>query len=585
MLRNFKAVILRQCKFALPFSLVILLNNLKQKYINSAVLLLSASVIVKIISALYKIPLTAFIGATGRGYFNTAYTLFMPMHAVIMGALPVALTHLISKYREKNDSEKIYKLKKGASLLFFLLGAAGMALMLLFARPYAQAIASQKSIPAIFAMAPAVLFSAAAALNRAFAEGHMDMVPTSAGQVIEAVFKTVFGLLFSKYVMGVLYSSYLETGAVLGTVCSSEQQALSCIYPYTAAAAVAGASVGAFLCWVYCSAYVRLKYSSRYPRVKGAVLPEMRELVSFSLPIVVSTIIQSVSSFLDNASIQLCLSLCDLEQLAAAYSQSLSISGTESGDIPAYIYGLFSSANDLKMLFPGFTMALGVAAVPALTCAYETGRRVQLSALINSIFKYTSVIAIGGGFYLSLCAEYLLQFLYGSSNYDIVIGCYGLVRLYGFTMLLFCLSGTVVFSVQAIGCASKSIPSFIAAAVLRIALNFALVSNAKINIYGAALSDIAGYAVILACNFHIISKYAGVKFRFGTMVLKPLCCSGAAYAAAYFAFDSLFDFSNATADFVVLSMIYAVIFAILVIMSKTVRLSELNVLRNCKKMA
>lgn len=561
------------------------LNTLKQKYINSAVLLLAASVIVKIISAVYKIPLTAFIGATGRGYFNTAYNIFMPMHAVIMGALPVALTHLISKYREKNDPAKVYKIKKGASLLFFVLGIAGTALMLLLARPYAQAVASPKSIPAIFAMAPAVLFSAAAALSRAFAEGHMNMVPTSVGQVIEAVFKTVFGLLFSKYVMGALYSSYLETGTVLGTACLDEQQALSCIYPFTAAAAVAGASVGALLCWIYCSAYVRLKYSSLYARVKGYALPEMRELISFCLPIVASTLIQSVSTFLDNASIQYCLSMCDFDQLKSAYSQSLSISGTGDEDVLTYIYGLFSSANDLKMLFPGFTMALGVAAVPALTSAYESGRRVYLSSLINSIFKYTSLIAIGGGFYLSLCAGYLLRFLYGSSNYDIVIGCFGLVRLYGFTMLLFCLSGTVVFSVQAIGCAAKSIPSFLAAAVIRIALNFVLVSNAKINIYGAAISDIVGYSVILICNLFILSKYAGVKFRFGNMIVKPLCCSGAAYAAAYFTFHGLFDFGNETADFVVLSIIYAAVLTILIIMSKTIELSELKVLQHCKKMA
>lgn len=98
---------------------MIVLNNIKQKYINSAVLLLAASVIVKIISAVYKIPLTSFIGATGRGYFNTAYNLFMPMHAIIMGALPVAFTHLISKYREKGDPAKVYKLKKERRCFFF----------------------------------------------------------------------------------------------------------------------------------------------------------------------------------------------------------------------------------------------------------------------------------------------------------------------------------------------------------------------------------------------------------------------------------------------------------------------------------
>lgn len=564
---------------------MIALNNIKQKYINSAVLLLAASVIVKIISAVYKIPLTSFIGATGRGYFNTAYNLYMPLHAVIMGAFPVALTHLVSKYREKNDAGKIYKLKKGAGIIFFAVGLIGTALMLLMAGPYANAISSPKSVPAICAMAPAVFFSAAAALNRSFAEGHMNMVPTSVGQIIEAAFKMVFGLLFSKYVMGALYSAYLETGQVMGAVCETEQQALSCIYPFTSAAAIAGAAVGALLCWIYCSAYVRVKYSPSYPAVKGSVAPEIKEVLSFSLPIILSTLIQSLSSFLDNASIQYCLSMCDQNALKEAYQQCLSIGNTAEGDTVTYIYGLFSSANDLKMLFPGFTMALGVAAVPALTAAYESGRHVYLSSLINSIFKYTSLIAFAGGFYLSLNAEVLLKILYGGSNYDIVIGCLNLVKLYGFTMIFFCLSGAVVFSVQAIGCASKSIPSFIAAAVIRVALNFILVSDSHFNIYGAAISDIIAYAVILACNMRIIAKYGSVKYSLVKMILKPLLCSGAAYILTYLTYNALFDFQNEFAVFVASSIIYAMILTFLIIVSKIVEFSELKILQHCKKTA
>lgn len=576
-----KAVQILRCLFYL----VIVLNNIKQKYINSAVLLLAASVIVKIISAVYKIPLTSFIGATGRGYFNTAYNLFMPMHAIIMGALPVAFTHLISKYREKGDPAKVYKLKKGAALLFFASGIIGTALMLFIAEPYANAISSPKSLPAICAMAPAVFFSAAAALNRSFSEGHMNMVPTSVGQVIEAAFKMIFGLLFSKYVMGALYSSYLETGMVLSTVCNSEQEALSCIYPYSSAAAIAGAAVGAFLCWVYCSAYVRVKYSSLYPTVRGSVFPEMREIISFSLPIILSTLIQSLSAFLDNASIQYCLSLCNQTELREAYSQCLEIGKASENDTVTYIYGLFSSSNDLKMLFPGFTMALGVAAVPALTAAYESGRRVYLSSLINSIFKYTSLIAFAGGFYLALNAKSILEILYGGSNYDIVLGCTNLVRLYGFTMIFFCLSGAVVFSVQSIGRASKSIPSFIIAAVIRVALNYLLVSDVRFNIYGAAFSDIVAYAVILVCNMHIISKYAGVKYGFIKMLFKPLLCSAASYALSLCTYRALFDFQSEFAGFVALSIIYALILTFLIIMSKTVEFSELKILQHNKKMA
>ena len=61
-------------------------------------MLLLTSVIVKFIGAVYKIPLTAFIGAVGRGYFAAAYNVYLPVHALLMGAFPIALSRLVSKY-------------------------------------------------------------------------------------------------------------------------------------------------------------------------------------------------------------------------------------------------------------------------------------------------------------------------------------------------------------------------------------------------------------------------------------------------------------------------------------------------------
>ncbi len=561
------------------------MKDLKQKYIGCAVLLLVSSLIVKLIGAVYKIPLTAFIGATGRGYFNTAYNLLMPLHALIMGALPVAFTHLVSKRLEKGGGKGMYKLKKAAAAVFFSAGALGCAAMLLLAVPYSKAVGMPKCLPAVFAMAPAVFFSAGAAFNRAFAEGHMDMTATAVGQIAEALFKTVFGLLFSKYVMGALYSRFLETGAVLGTACASQTQALSAIYPYTAAAAVLGAAVGALLCWVYCSAYVRIRYSPLYPRASGSVTPEIKELLKFSLPIAVSTLIQSGSAFLDNASVQYCLSLCSAQSLSQAYSQCLMISGTQQSDLTTYVYGLFSAANDIKMLFPGLTMALGAAAVPALTGAYESGRHAQFSSLLSGVLKYTCVIACGGGFFLALAARQVTGLLYGSENADIVLGCTPLVRLYGIFMLLFCLAGAAVYSAQAVGCASKCVPYFIAAAVLRVGLNFALVSNARFNIYGAAVSDIAAYLVILAGCLVALRRVCGARIAFFSSVLKPALCAAAACAAGRAVYVALFDFSSNAAFTIVFGVIYAAFLTIFVLLSKTIDISELKMLAASKKTA
>ena len=91
----------------------------KQKYLSAAGLLLVATAAVKVIGAVYKIPLTGLIGNTGRGYFSTAYTLFMPVHAITLGAFPVALSGLVSKYRATGDSARVAALQRSACGLFF----------------------------------------------------------------------------------------------------------------------------------------------------------------------------------------------------------------------------------------------------------------------------------------------------------------------------------------------------------------------------------------------------------------------------------------------------------------------------------
>lgn len=208
---------------------------------SSAFILLVATVAVKIISAVYKIPLTNYIGAEGRGYFSIAYNLCMPIHAITMGAFPLALTKLVSSCEAKGNTLKINALRVASKRLFFIVGTAGTAVMIILAKPYAQIISSSpKSIYTILALAPSVFFSCMCACHRSFAEGFLDMKPTAVSQFIDALFKMIFGLLFAKYSMSGLFNMYVETGAVFGIEAGGEREALSIIYPITSAAAMLG---------------------------------------------------------------------------------------------------------------------------------------------------------------------------------------------------------------------------------------------------------------------------------------------------------------------------------------------------------
>ena len=51
-------------------------NNNKQSFLHGAALLAIAVAVVKVIGALYKIPLKGIIGDQGYGYFTTAYDIY-----------------------------------------------------------------------------------------------------------------------------------------------------------------------------------------------------------------------------------------------------------------------------------------------------------------------------------------------------------------------------------------------------------------------------------------------------------------------------------------------------------------------------
>ncbi|MDO4364531.1 MAG: oligosaccharide flippase family protein [Clostridia bacterium] len=499
--------------------------NLKGKYLSSAFILLLSTIAVKAISAIYKIPLTAFIGGVGRGYFAYAYNLCLPIHAVTMGAFPIALSKLVSTYNSKGDTNKVLSLKKGSFGMFSVVGFVGMLVLLCAAKPYSDLIAhSPKAIYTVSVLAPSVLFSCMGASYRGYFEGFLNMIPTAVSQTIDALFKMIFGLLFAKYSMAYLFEQYRATGAVLGTTACDEQTALSLIYPFTSAAAMLGVTLGAFASLCFLSVYS--KYHSPKINMPLDTKSANRELLAFSFPIMVSTCVQSVFQFLDTATIQFALNRIDVSVLRSAFSQSLKIVSISDKDLPTYVFGVFSASLDFKNLVPGVTMALGISAVPAVSRAFEQKNKERFSALVNSVYKYTVLLSSLGGIFLYVCSDEILNLFYGKGSRDIAVSSVDLVKCFALTVVFYSLAGTAVFVVQAVGFAQKSILPYAVSGVIRIVLNIVLVTDERFVLYGAVIGGAVGYAVLTAWNIVVLCKYTKIKFDFLRVIFLPLVVFG-----------------------------------------------------------
>ena len=547
----------------------------KQKYLSAAGLLLVATAAVKVIGAVYKIPLTGLIGGTGRGYFSTAYTLFMPVHAITLGAFPVALSGLVSKYHATGDSARVAALQRSARGLFFWVGLAGTALMVLLAGPYTRLVAgAPKAVYTVLILAPTALFSAMAAAHRAFAEGHLNMVPTSVCQVLEALFKMVFGLLFAKLSMGRLYQIYLDTGMVLGNQAESETAALSMMYPVTAACAMLGVTLGALAAWVYAALYDRFRYPHRLPRQQlpgGAT----RELVRFALPLVVATVIQSLSSFADTASVQMCLGLCGTAQLQQIFAVPLSLTKVAEKDVVTYVYGLYSTVQDFAHLVPSLTMALGVAAVPALSGAYQD-QSARFGSLYAGILKYTVILGAAGSGGLALFSYEVLSLFYGTSSPDLVLGCHQLLFWFAFTALPAALSSTCVFALQALGYAKRLLLPFSLTAVLRVGLNFLLIPNGRFHLYGSAVATAVSFLFLSVYCLVLMRRITKVKFSRTEVFAKPVlavifsCLTVKGVAGVFFT-----QLQN-TWNFVLSAVLFSAVLTILLLLFGTLSTKDLH---------
>lgn len=562
----------------------------KQSIINGALILVLSTVLVKVIGAIFKIPLTSLIGGTGRGYFSTAYNIYTPVYAVALAGLPTAVSKLVSQHMALGNYGYVKKIRSVAWRLFFITGVLGTVVLLLAAYPYAKFIAGTPGvIPSILAIAPSIFFCCIMSSYRGYFEGRQNMTPTAISQVIEALSKLAFGLLFAYLAMRKLSAEYLASSTVMGVAASSQEEALSLIYPYTAAAAVLGVTAGTIFGLIYLMLYsgfhpVRLEGSCDARRKDVA-----KELIIIAVPVVLGSLVQNISNLIDTATIQNRLEYALQNDAFGAiermYSQSLSISGTVQADIKTYLFGVYNAALDFKNLVPTVTLSLGISALPAISRAKTLGWRKDMEHIVNTVLKYAMVIGTPVGFGMAALPQELLSLVYSGSNADLIPIAAPIVRTYGIFMFLFSISGPIISLLQGVGRAGFTVKSMLIGAVIKIVLNWILVGNPAYNINGAPISTTFCYAVIVLFNLVCLLKETGAHVKFVQVFVKPITVSLFCVILAKAGYFLLCASMKNSLALVLVVAISAALYLILLVITKIIDKNDLALLFKSEKMA
>lgn len=520
----------------------------RQTFLEGALVLTAATLVVKVIGALFKIPLANILGGVGMSYFTSAYDIFAPLYSLAVSGLGVAVSRVVSEAVVSGGQATLGHVLGASRKLFLVLGFSGSVLLAVCSGGFSRLINNPGASVAIYAIVPAIFFSCVTAIYRGYYQGMSNMIPTARSRVLEAVVKLCAGTALSFGVTRYLQQRYLQTGMVMGIAAATPAEANLTIFQYSAAAAILGVTLSTAAGAWFMRRYFRLHGGTitRPTQRKERTLQRdiARRLLKIAIPISLATLVVNLTSLIDLMSVMNCLKSAiarDSQTILEMY-RGLIPEAITTDILPEYLYGSYSGlAFSLFNLIPAITADLGISAIPVVTRSWISGNREQLSETISSILRITLMVALPAGLGISVLAGPILHFLYPARVMEATI-ITPVLRVMGISSILVAVTTPINSILQAIG--RERIPLFALSlgAMVKLVTNFFFVSQPQLNIQGVPFGSLFCYGLIILISTISLARAGRVRLGIFTTFLKPLFCAvlsaGSAYCAYYLIFAS-----------------------------------------------
>ncbi len=516
----------------------------KQNVLNGAMVLVVATALVKVIGAVYKIPLTSIIGSLGRGYFASAYNIYTPIYAISMAGLPVAVSAIVSKNAALGKYRDVKQVLKITFPLFLGLGLVGTAALMLAAPTYVNSVHSPLAIFSVFAIAPSILFCCIMSTYRGYYEGLNNMYPTAISQVIESLGKLVFGLVFSYAMLDYANEQIALTGSVFGYTVETEADG-AIVYALAAAGAIFGVTLGTIFGAIYTVLRHRIKKDgiSKEMLINSPLASPkkttLKEIIAIAVPTAASSLVLNITNFIDTFMIQSRLESVvanNYDTIMGIYGDSISAANIAKENIHTFLYGAYDTTLDFRNLVPTIMMTLGVSAIPVISAAVAKRDFKMVNGTVNTVFRMTMLIALPAGAGFFALSEPIMNLLYkGTENESGIAIAAPVLGLYGLMMAILTLSSPLTNILQAIGRADVPAKALALGCIFKIGLNYILIGIPELNVKGAVFGTAFFYLLCIVYNYSVLRKETGVKIDFKTVIVKPLIaavlCGGSAYVS------------------------------------------------------
>lgn len=515
-------------------------------FFGGAAILAVSIAIVKVIGALYKIPLGRILGDVGFGHFNNAYAIYNLLLMISTAGLPVAMSKTISEANALNRQNQVHRVFRVALTTFIVLGAVSSAVMFLFAQPLANLQGDSLAAPAVRVMALSCFFVCTMSAYRGYAQGHSDMVPTAVSQVLEALTKLTVGLALAWYLL------YLGFGSEI-----------------SAAGAIGGVTASGFVSLVYLM--IRHHRRNGGPRALSDDKPEnsgriLKTLAAIAIPITLSSSVVPITTYLDTVQVQ------NLLQSALGYSEELAVS----------LYGCYQKAITIYNLPSAFMVSLTACIVPAVSASLTRKDKIGAGKIAESALRVGALLALPAGVGLAVLSGPIIQMLYPETNQEVASHC---LFVLGIAAIFVCMMLLCNAILQANGRAALPIWFIAIGSAAKLAVNFCLVQVDTIGIKGAPIGTLVCFTLVAVMELIAIKRVTPYPPKYLRVFVKPALAAvimGAAVWAGYGLLASHLGNTLAVGGSIVIG---GIVYVVLVLVLRIVSRDDLSLMPKGEKIA
>ena len=543
----------------------------KQTFLQGTAVLAMATVLVKLMGFLFKVPLNNIIGEDGFGYFNTAYDVYNVLLMISTTGLPVAMSRMISQAQTLGNHAQIKRIYRTSLYVFLTIGMVGSLGMLFFCRQLSVMVTTnENSWAAIAALAPCVLLICLVSAYRGFFQGQSNMTPTSVSQIFEAVTRLVVGLGLAWLVMKLTGEAAVRAQGIV--LASGETAQDYGDITLAAGGAILGVTLGSLISVVYL--HHKFRQSNQILSLGGGTAKStrstMKELLSIAVPITLGSAGLQIINLFDT--------MIYMRRLTGALQWTEKMADSAKG--------VYNFCQTVFALPCSFIPTITIAVIPAITASLTRKDLAEAKATSESSVRTMALIAMPCAAGLLVLAEPVIRLLCSTYTEDRIQLAATMLAILGLTVIFNSLVLLLNAIMQAHGDVVTPVVNMLIGGIIKIIVNYILVGQPNLNIVGAPIGTFICYISITALDLIAMKRHISARPAIFKNIIRPGLASAIMGAATFMVYRVL---SNAISSWklaCLLSLAFAVVlYAVLVVFLRCLTYEDCMLLPKGEKIA